>query len=102
TIALIGTPCGASASVVQLGHCRALTVKREFGCAAGPSHASKGRPCQSVAGTRSSRPSHHGWPSSVTATLVKIVSRRVQARAFGLDFADVPGATPKKPASGLI
>ena len=49
-----------------------------------------------------SRPSHQGWPSSVTPTLVKMVFAWIEARALGLDFSDVPGATPKNPASGLI
>jgi hypothetical protein len=35
TIALIGTPCASSACGEYDGHCFALTVKREFGCAAG-------------------------------------------------------------------
>ena len=26
----------------------------------------------------------------------------IEASAFGLDFSEVPGATPKKPDSGLI
>src|SRR5690606_33478110 len=102
TMALIGTPCGASACGVHEGHWRALTVKREFGCAAGPLAGSYGRPCQSSAGTRLSRPSHQGWPSSVTATLVKMVSRPIVCSAFGFEPSDVPGATPKNPASGLI
>src|SRR5690606_40415399 len=91
-----------SACGENVGHCFALTVKRELGCAAGPLAGSNGRPRQSVAGTRSSSPSHHGWLSSVTAALVKMVSRWMLASAFGFDLADVPGATPKNPASGLI
>src|SRR5579875_2164413 len=47
-------------------------------------------------------PSHHTPPSGVSATLVKMVLRLRVAIAFGLVFALVPGATPKKPASGLI
>ena len=47
-------------------------------------------------------PSHHGWLSAVTPTLVKMVCDWIDASAFGFDFFDVPGATPKKPASGLI
>jgi hypothetical protein len=34
-------------------------------------------------------------PSGFSATLVKIVSRRMVAVAFGFVFAFVPGATPK-------
>ena len=37
----------------------------------------------------------------MTATFVKIVSRAIVAIAFGFVCGPVPGATPKKPASGL-
>ena len=47
-------------------------------------------------------PSHQMSPSSVSAQLVKIVFSRIVAIAFGLVSSPVPGATPKKPASGLI
>ena len=47
-------------------------------------------------------PSHQTPPSGVSATLVKIVFFESAAIAFGLVFTEVPGATPKKPASGLI
>ena len=47
-------------------------------------------------------PSHHGIPSFVTATLVKIEFFLRDAIAFGFVFEPVPGATPKNPASGLI
>ncbi len=47
-------------------------------------------------------PSHQMSPSSVRAQLVKIESERTVAIAFGLVFSPVPGATPKKPASGLM
>ena len=47
-------------------------------------------------------PSHQTSPSSVVAQLVKMESRATVAIAFGLVFSLVPGATPKKPASGLI
>src|SRR4249920_597452 len=46
--------------------------------------------------------SHHTSPSSVSATLVKMQLRSIVAIAFGFDFLEVPGATPKKPNSGLI
>src|SRR5690349_15304181 len=101
TIASIGTPCASSAFSDQVGHCFALTVKREFGCAAGPLAGSYGRPCQSVTGVPG-RPSHQGWLSAVTATLVKMVSREMLLSAFGLVSLLVPGATPKNPASGLM
>jgi hypothetical protein len=38
----------------------------------------------------------------VSAQLVKIVFWRTVAMAFGFVSSPVPGATPKKPASGLI
>ena len=108
-IALIGTPFGSSHAGSMVGHCDAGAVKRELGCAAlAPvSLAISGvhcLPCQSrhSAGGSSVMPSHHTPPSGVSATLVKIVLRASVAIAFGLVFADVPGATPKKPASGLI
>ena len=47
-------------------------------------------------------PSHHTPPSGVSATLVKMVFRATVAMALGLVVLDVPGATPNKPASGLI
>ena len=47
-------------------------------------------------------PSHQTSPSSVSATLVKIVFFVIEAIALGFVFSFVPGATPKKPASGLI
>ncbi len=47
-------------------------------------------------------PSHHTVLSSrLCATFVKMVFFLVAARALGLDFALVPGATPKKPFSGF-
>ncbi len=49
-----------------------------------------------------SRPSHHTSPSSVSATLVKTELPMSMVRiALGLVFSLVPGATPKKPYSGL-
>ena len=41
-------------------------------------------------------------PSSVRAVFVKMMFRSSVRIALGLDFVFVPGATPKKPASGLI
>src|SRR5471032_3244560 len=107
--ALIGTPAGFSQSGSMVGHCDAGAVKRELGCAAfAPvAFAMAGvhfLPCQSrhSAGGVSVIPSHHTPPSGVSATLVKIVFFASAAIALGLVFSDVPGATPKKPASGLI
>jgi hypothetical protein len=47
-------------------------------------------------------PSHQTSPSSVSATLVKMMFSFSVAMALKLVFSLVPGATPKKPASGLI
>src|SRR5271154_4767319 len=47
-------------------------------------------------------PSHQTPPSGVSATLVKIVFLDSAAIALGFVFFEVPGATPKKPASGLM
>src|SRR5258706_2731438 len=108
-IALIGTPVGFSQSGSIVGHCDAGAVNRAFGCAAlAPvSLAISGvhlLPCQSKhsAGDSSVMPSHQTPPSGVSATLVKIEFFDRVIIAFGLVFAEVPGATPKKPASGLI
>jgi hypothetical protein len=47
-------------------------------------------------------PSHQTSPSSVRATLVKMMFSFSVAMALKLVFSLVPGATPKKPASGLM
>ena len=46
--------------------------------------------------------SHQTSPAGVSAVFVKMVERSIVRIAFGLVAAPVPGATPKKPASGLI
>ncbi len=46
--------------------------------------------------------SHHTSASGVSAQFVNTVLRAIVAIAFGFDWELVPGATPKKPASGLI
>ncbi|CAB4988552.1 unannotated protein [freshwater metagenome] len=46
--------------------------------------------------------SHQTSPSGVLATLVKIELPHMVSMAFLLVSSEVPGATPKKPASGLI
>ena len=100
----IGTPAGSSHSAAMTGHWSAGVVNREFGCAAGSGEPGvQTRPFQSVRceGGSSVRPSHHTSPSSVRAQLVKIVFFSIAFMAFGLVFSSVPGATPKKPASGL-
>ena len=93
----------------MVGHCDAGAVKRAFGCAAlAPVFLAISGvhtlPCQSrhSAGGSSVMPSHHTPPSGVSATLVKMVLRESVAIALGLVFCDVPGATPKNPASGLM
>src|SRR5438128_2869820 len=108
-IALIGTPFGFSQSGSIVGHCDAGAVKRALGCAAfvPVSFAISGvhlLPCQSThsAGGLSVIPSHHTPPSGVSATFVKIVFDAIIAIALGLVRAEVPGATPNTPASGLI
>src|SRR5882724_3506645 len=108
-IALIGTPFGFSQSGSIVGHCDAGAVNRAFGCAAFAPvcFAISGVhlfPCQSrhSAGGSSVIPSHHTPPSGVSATLVKMLFFDSVAIAFGFVFTDVPGATPKNPASGLI
>src|SRR4029079_18094130 len=53
-------------------------------------------------GFSSVMPSHQTSPSGVIAQLVKMEFRVTVRIAFGFDTMPVPGATPKKPASGLI
>ena len=107
----MGTPCGFSQSGSMEGHWLAGVVKRPLGCAAGVLLAGvQGLPRQSMrwAGTASVMPSHQMPPSAfpsaptVSATLVKMELRLSVAMALGLVLRDVPGATPKKPASGLM
>ena len=102
--ASIGTPAGSSHSAAIDGAWSAGTVKRALGCAAGVSDSGvQSLPCQSMAWAGGSpMPSHQMSPSSVSAQLVKIVFWRSRAIALGFVFSSVPGATPKKPASGLI
>src|SRR5579885_397405 len=107
--ALIGTPSGSSQAGSIVGHCEAGAVKRELGCAAfAPvSLAIWGvqrlpRQSRHSAGGSSVMPSHHIPPSGVNAVFVKIALRARVAMALGFVFTDVPGATPKNPASGLI
>src|SRR5215471_2444491 len=109
TIALTGRPSGLSHSGSMLGHCDSGAVNRALGCAAfapvcRPISGVHFLPCQSThsAGGLSVIPSHHTPPSGVSAVLVKIVFFLSVAIAFGFVVADVPGATPKIPASGLI
>src|SRR5690242_6899747 len=104
-IAEIGTPPGLSHSGEITGHWRAGTVKRALGWAAlRPTAGVHGRRSQSESseGGTSLISSHHTSPSGVSATLVKIELRAAVSMALGLLFMLVPGATPKKPYSGLI
>src|SRR5690606_32254811 len=104
-IAEIGTPLGSSHSGAMIGHCAAGVVKRALGWAAGvPDSGVQSLPFQSVrwAGTSSVMPSHHTSPSSVRATLVKTELPQRVFMALALVCSPVPGATPKKPASGLM
>src|SRR5258708_9565841 len=101
----MGTPLGSSQAGSMVGHWAAGAVKRALGWAAFvPMAGVHGFPCQSMhlAGGASVIPSHQTPPSGVKATLVKIVLVASVAMAFGFVFIDVPGATPKKPDSGLI
>jgi len=101
----IGTPCGFSASESITGHWLIGAVKRELACdALRPQSGVQSWPVQSIrcSGGVLVIPSHQTSPSSVSATLVKIVFLVIEAIAFGLDDSLVPGATPKNPASGLI
>src|SRR5690606_24789992 len=103
--ALIGTPAGFSQSASIEGICAAWTVKRELGCAATrPLSGVQDLPVQSIRcfGGSLVSPSHQTSPSSVIATLVKMVFFFSAARQFGLVSSEVPGATPKAPYSGLI
>src|SRR5580693_6803080 len=100
----IGTPSGASHFDEMLGDWRAGTVYRAFGCAAGPFEESHSSFFQLINpfGGGPSIPSHQGSRSAVIATFVKIVFLCRASMTFRLVFIPVPGATPKKPASGLM
>jgi hypothetical protein len=104
-IASIRTPCGSSQLSAMDGHCAAGAVNRAFGCEDRtplPGLQSLPRQSMACAGACAVNPSHHTSPSSVRATLVKMQLAWRVARAFGLVSGPVPGATPKKPFSGLI
>src|SRR5580698_2062931 len=108
-MALMGTPLGSSQAGSIVGHCEAGAVNRALGCDAfAPvSFAISGVhfcPFQSrhSAGGVSVIPSHQTPPSGVSATLVKMEFFASVAIALRFVFTEVPGATPKNPASGLI
>lgn len=80
-------------------------MKRALGWAAGvPDSGVQSLPFQSVrcAGSSSVMPSHQTSLSSVSATFVKTELPHMVFMALALVCSPVPGATPKKPASGLI
>src|SRR3954451_24067564 len=103
SIASIGTPFGSSHSSAIDGHCAAGVVKRAFGWAAGLSESGvQSFPSQSIACCGAGpMPSHQMSPSSVSAVFVKIEFDSIVFIAFGFVSTPVPGATPKKPYSGL-
>src|SRR6202046_593344 len=104
-IAEMGMPSGSSQWAEIDGDCLAATVYREFGCAAGPIPGFQFSPFQLIrlSSGRPLMPSHQGSREvAVMATFVKIASCWRAVLTFGLVFALVPGATPKKPASGLM
>src|ERR1035437_5351852 len=107
----MGTPWGSSRAGSMLGHWEAGAVKRLLGWPAGVALSGvQGWPRQSMrwSGVVSVMPSHQmppsGLPSgpTVRATLVKMEFLASVAMALGLVRLLVPGATPKKPASGLM
>src|SRR5450759_219844 len=102
--ASMGTPSGFSQSGSITGHWDAELVKRALGCAAlRPQSGVTSLPSQSIifAGAGTPMSSHQMSPSGVSATLVKMVFFVMVAMAFGFDWVEVPGATPKKPYSGF-
>src|SRR3954470_5802816 len=104
-IALMGTPSGLLTSGASIGLLIMGAAKRLFGCATLSFESGVQRfPRQSrqSAGGGPSLPSHQTSLSGVRPTFVKMVSRAMEAIAFGLDLEFVPGTTPKYPDSGLI
>mmetsp|Transcript_25301 Transcript_25301/g.63430 ORF Transcript_25301/g.63430 Transcript_25301/m.63430 type:complete len:210 (+) Transcript_25301:676-1305(+) len=103
-MASMGTPSGLSHCGSITGHWRAGTVNLELGWAASTAsplnHSRRSHDVSRSGG--GDMPSHHTSLSSVMATLVKSVLRLMVCMQLGLVFMDVPGATPKKPFSGLM
>jgi GTP-dependent phosphoenolpyruvate carboxykinase len=106
-----GTPWWCSVRNEVEGHCTSGTVKRLFACAPKMGLPLRsfmpgfhGRPSQSEPSLDRlpSAPSHHTVPSLVNTTFVKIVLRLMVFIMLGLLLRLVPGATPKKPVSGLM
>ena len=104
-MAEMGTPSGFCHSGSMVGHWLAGAVNLAFGWAAfRPQSGVHFFPVQSMSccGGVSLRPSHQTSPSSVRATLVNMQLAFMDSMALGLDFHEVPGATPKYPVSGLM
>ena len=105
-----GTPPGFAAAGSRTGQLAMGAVNLALGWAAGvPASGSNTLPRQSivpsggVCGPASPLiPSHHTSPSGVSATLVKMQFLVSERTALGLESIEVPGATPKNPASGLM
>src|SRR5262249_9293339 len=101
----IGTPSGFSQAGSRPRQCAAAPGKPALGGPAlTPERGPQLCPSQSLrcAGGCSVMPSHHTSPSVVVATFVNRQFFSSVAMALGLDCCDVPGATPKKPYSGLM
>jgi hypothetical protein len=101
----MGTPLGFSHSGSMTGHWLAGVVYRALACATGRPHPGvHSLPVQSThaAGGSFDIPSHQTSPSGVSPTLVKMLFFFMVTIALRLEELDVPGATPKNPASGLM
>ena len=86
-MASTGTPSGFSHSGSMHGQFRAGAVKRALGCEEGlPQPGVQSSPSQLIRcpGGSSVMPSHQTSPSSVSATLVKMLSFRQDSMALGL------------------
>src|ERR1043165_9943860 len=97
-MALMGTPFGLLASGSSMGLFVIGAAKRELGCAAFSFESGVHllpRQSRHSFGGGLSWPSHQTSPSSVRATLVKMVSLRMVFIAVALDLEFVPGTTPK-------
>ena len=106
-MASIGTPAGSSHSGAIAGSLRGRRGEAGVGVRGRRARrrASSPRRCQSIrcAGGSSVMPSHQTSPSSVSAQLVKIELCVDRQHRVGVGLRRwCPGATPKKPASGLI
>ena len=105
-MAEIGTPAGSSHSAAMAGSWLAGAVKREFGCAAGVGDIRRPLIAPPVRAVRRGL-AGEAFPPDVAVIGEGRVREDASWRtsvstAFGLVAMFVPGATPKKPASGLI